>query len=741
MSLYKIDQEGYVKFSSDGSIIAFGNSNTLQIYQDTGSSWYNIGYLSPEYNGERYGWGLGLSADGTIIAGGCQNRNCANGDSYCGKVRISQYSGSGTLWNSYGTDIWSTEAYARLGASVALSDDALYMFVGSTRLYLNYIGKVEIYQYTTDWVRITSITGTTLGGEFGLSLDISSNGSRIIVGEPGATDDLGMVRIYSMQGGTVTLMTSLDGQSNGIKHRFGTCVAMSNDGNVVAVGAPGLNGNYGDYGYVEVYEYSSISLLWTQKGSTIEYEINSNRDQFGQSVDLSSDGLRLVVASPDSNIGGTKQGLMRVYEYNISINDWNQIGNDVYGDNDNDNLSRVAITNDGNRVAALYGGGGVGNAYVRVFTVDALPNPTPSAIPSYQPSSIPTYIPSRVPTTLPSSNPSLLPTLRPSQEPSMIPTKIPSVLPSMFPSSKPSFAPSFLPSIVPSNFPSLSPSLLPSDEPSFNPSFIPSLNPSVEPSLLPSSKPSFAPSSLPTILPTMLPTLSPSLFPSDYPTLLPTKLPSLSPSSFPSDKPSLYPSFILSTVNSSLKPSLLTSALPSFNAASSMYPLSQPSYTTSSKPSVSATRLPSFSPPSHTSGQPSSIQTFKSSILPSFVPTFVSSSKPSVQPLIASTLLPSFVPTLHSSIAPTSVPTVILSSNPSISRNFIASNTASTFPSSSLIYDSKSLSNVPTTEPSHKKIVVSGDPTGSSEISQSGSTISLQILSGVIGAAAVSICT
>ena len=82
----------------------------------------------------------------------------------------------------------------------------------------------------------------------------------------------------------------------------------------------------------------------TQKGSTI-----SGESRFGNSVDISRDGSKIIVGAPGA--GTRAKGKALIYEY--TSNSWSQVGG-VLNANQQDNLGKgtgVAISRDGTTVA------------------------------------------------------------------------------------------------------------------------------------------------------------------------------------------------------------------------------------------------------------------------------------------------------------------------------------------------------------------------------------------------------
>lgn len=122
---------------------------------------------------------------------------------------------------------------------------------------------------------------------FGGSIDITHDGSRIIVGQPGPGGQVGYAFIYVLSGSQYVLETTL---SNGtINGAFGISVAISGDGNYCIIGAQGAN---------RAYIYVRSGSTWT-----LQYSFGSGPPT-GQSVDISLDGTYAVVGTPTYATGG-----------------------------------------------------------------------------------------------------------------------------------------------------------------------------------------------------------------------------------------------------------------------------------------------------------------------------------------------------------------------------------------------------------------------------------------------------
>jgi hypothetical protein len=118
-----------------------------------------------------------------------------------------------------------------------------------------------------------------------------------------------------------TKRKSILGEGN--NDNSGRSISLSADGNTIAIGA---NGNDGiknkNGGHVRVYTFSNSQ--WTQVGQDIDGQ--KQGDNSGWSVELSSNGTRLAVASPRYEPSGKdKTGQARIYE--LQSNQWVKLGN------------------------------------------------------------------------------------------------------------------------------------------------------------------------------------------------------------------------------------------------------------------------------------------------------------------------------------------------------------------------------------------------------------------------------
>src|SRR5690554_6476968 len=171
------------------------------------------------------------------------------------------------------------------------------------------------------------IEGDTGTDAFGQSVTISADGNIIAVGAPyngGNGSNSGHVRVYENIGGTWTQIgNDIEGDSSG--DWSGYSIALSANGDIIAIGAPFNDGGATDSGHVRVFE--NIAGIWTQIGNAIEGD--ASWDESGTSVALSADGTIVAIGAPRHSGNGNESGQVRVFE-NVQ-GTWTQVGSDIYG--------------------------------------------------------------------------------------------------------------------------------------------------------------------------------------------------------------------------------------------------------------------------------------------------------------------------------------------------------------------------------------------------------------------------
>jgi hypothetical protein len=279
---------------------------------------------------------------------------------------------SGTLYAQVqvGADIDGEAAGDQFGYSLSLSADGSRVAISGPHNddNGNVSGHVRVLQWSgTDWDQLgTDIDGEAAGDFSGESISLSADGNRLAIGatmNDGGAQDAGHVRVYQWSGTSWTqLGDDIDGDKAGYWSGY---VSLSDDGSRLAVGAPDYSGASRNPGQVRVYQWAGTA--WTQIGATLNGE--GAEDQFGFAVSLSADGSRLAVGAYMNDGNGNNAGHVRAYQWSGSS--WTQLGADIDGEAAGDFCGdTVSLSDDGDRLAVgatRNDGNGVNSGHVRVF--------------------------------------------------------------------------------------------------------------------------------------------------------------------------------------------------------------------------------------------------------------------------------------------------------------------------------------------------------------------------------------
>src|SRR6266545_4369977 len=247
----------------------------------------------------------------------------------------------------------NTGAADDFGFAVALSSDGNTLAVGTPGEASATSGNPAdntapsagaVYVYTrsgTTWTQQAYIKASNpdAGDQFGTSVALSSDGSTLAVGAIGedssaigiggietdnSATNAGAVYVYLRSGTTWTQQAYIKASNTGGDDQFGISVALSDNGNTLAVGATGkdsaLTGTAGIVnettagnaapGAGAVYVFTRVGTAWTQE-AYIKASNTGVLDLFGFSVSLSGDGDILAVgaigeSSAATGIGGNQ---------------------------------------------------------------------------------------------------------------------------------------------------------------------------------------------------------------------------------------------------------------------------------------------------------------------------------------------------------------------------------------------------------------------------------------------------
>jgi hypothetical protein len=227
----------------------------------------------------------------------------------------------------------------RFGDSVAISGDAKVLAIGvPTWEGTTDQGTVMIY----DWK--STADGLSLGGwyfrgfitahdfaasdQLGTSVALNSDGTKLVAGAPlweGPVTNVGGVYTYLWSSNTwnvtpaATVLQAGDAATyNFAALNFGSAVALSPDGLILAVGASGwsLNGSNLNRGKVYLYDWNSGTSSWQERAQSLFDDAPANSVFFGGSVAMSSGGNVLAVGAHNKTNGGINSGGVAIFDWN-----------------------------------------------------------------------------------------------------------------------------------------------------------------------------------------------------------------------------------------------------------------------------------------------------------------------------------------------------------------------------------------------------------------------------------------
>lgn len=178
---------------------------------------------------------------------------------------------------------------------------------------------------------------------YGEVVAMSGDGNVIAVASYRDSSNRGFVDIYRYSGGTWNFNTKLSGGNNW--DVFGKSVALSYNGEYIVIGANGVDGGLIDRGSTTVYKYNEVEYI--QYGSSV-FGTN-NADELGLDVDISDNGDYYVTGGRLNNQGGySDNGEIKVIFSSSSL----QVGQSIYGTANNTRVgTTVSISGDGHTIS------------------------------------------------------------------------------------------------------------------------------------------------------------------------------------------------------------------------------------------------------------------------------------------------------------------------------------------------------------------------------------------------------
>ena len=296
---------------------------------------------------EVHGIFLTLSPDGTTAA--VTSYTSPPGNDTFWYVYI--YNWNGSLWEQNAIlqpDIIVSND--QFGSSIAFSSDGNTIVIGAygdESVYVFSRGGFNSISWSQEFKIKESVS--TLGNQFGYSVDINGEGSTIVVGSPKSDNDKGSIYVYTRSANSSWSEYQLTHPHVDTDHRLGSAVSITPDGNTILgtaeqgdayfAGTSG-GGNQGDAGAAYIWKKSGSTwsqLTWYPSPNYNEYPVASglsvsntvptsnifsyghsttdganpqpfgsytnqsstrSNDRFGTSCDISDDGNTIIIGAP-----------------------------------------------------------------------------------------------------------------------------------------------------------------------------------------------------------------------------------------------------------------------------------------------------------------------------------------------------------------------------------------------------------------------------------------------------------
>ena len=332
-------------------------AGAVYVFVRSGASWAQQAYIKASNTdiNDRFGTGLGISADGSTLAvGAFQEDSAATGVGGDQSSNTARDSGAAYVFTRTGTT-WSQQAYLkasntaagdRFGVRLALSGDGATLAVGAdgeasaasgidgNQADNSAPGAGAVYVFTRSgatWSQQAYVkaSNTDAGDRFGINLALSHDGATLVVGAdseasaatgingdqtsnvpPGA----GAVYVFTRSAATWSQQAYVKASNTGAFDGFGGYLALSADGATLAVAAvgeastaTGINGNQLDNLTQDagaVYVFSRSGSTWSQQ-AYVKASNTSRLGDFGHGVALSADGSTLAIGADGDSSGAT----------------------------------------------------------------------------------------------------------------------------------------------------------------------------------------------------------------------------------------------------------------------------------------------------------------------------------------------------------------------------------------------------------------------------------------------------
>ena len=214
-------------------------------------------------------------------------------------------------------------------------------------------GKVYVYAFNgSNWIQRGATFSGTAGEQLGNDVSINSDGTVIAMSSANSEN----VKVYTWSGSAWVQRGATFTAGSG-ESALGYSISLNAAGDRLAIGAYLASSG----GLAKVYSWSGSA--WVQLGSTFTGStVTPINTGVGYKVVLNTVGDRILITSLNGD--STSKGMGRVYSYSGSS--WSQLGNDILGTVNNEQLGLSASMNAAGDVVAL---GSSANNKAKVYSL------------------------------------------------------------------------------------------------------------------------------------------------------------------------------------------------------------------------------------------------------------------------------------------------------------------------------------------------------------------------------------
>lgn len=291
-----------------------------------------------------FGRSLSLNKNGTVLAAGVSARSFnmppePGKNRFSGAVYILTRAVNGDTWAEKMITANNNNTYDNFGRSVSLNAEGTVLAAGGSGSSRD-MGTVYVFRKADDWSTYSKVEGSNVreSSDFGDALSLSQDGNVLVVGAPGEYEKAGEVYIFNYENDVWSEKTVLQSPVAKLGDYFGKKVSLSGDGKVLAISASN-----------SVYAFTYKDHNWKISG---ELNVGSD-DNFGSSISLNEDGSILSIGADGYDGTNINSGAVYIFAKDDAEDEWvrkqkltakNSGKNNYFG-------SSVSLNDEGTRLA------------------------------------------------------------------------------------------------------------------------------------------------------------------------------------------------------------------------------------------------------------------------------------------------------------------------------------------------------------------------------------------------------